>query len=570
GLVTIRDDYVFRSAVTDAERELRATTIAHEMAHMWFGDLVTMRWWDDLWLNESFAEYMGTRVTAEATRFRTAWTTFGMRRKGWGYNADQRPSTHPVAPAAVSDAAEALTNFDGISYAKGASVLRQLTAWVGDAAFLSGVRAHFAGHAYGNATLADLLSALSSASGRDLSGWAHDWLRTAQLNRLRSEVTVDDAGSYADVAIAQTAPASHPTLRPHRIGVGLYDDTADGAVLRERVEVDVLGAHTALPGLTGMRAAHLLLLNDGDLTFAKVRLDPASAAAVPRLLPRLGDPLARAVVWTATTDAVRDAELPVTVLVDLMAAALPGESEVAIVTDTLATGRNLVERYLAGDARRIERARIAGVCDTLVAADPGPSIRLAAMRGLVATTVDAARLRGWLAGDGVPTGIRVDADLRWRIVYRLAILGGADEELIDAELAADRSALGEEWAARSRSARPDIAAKRRAWQILTEDFAASNRLVEATAEAIFQPEQDPVTDPYVERFFAEMPEAARNRTAWTAERAAELAYPRFAVAARTRELAAGLLARDDLVPGLRRAVTDLDDDLRLALAASGR
>jgi aminopeptidase N len=355
GLVTIRDDYVFRSAVTDSERELRATTIAHEMAHMWFGDLVTMRWWDDLWLNESFAEYMGTRVTAEATRFRGAWTTFGMRRKGWGYNADQRPSTHTVAPAAVTDAAEALTNFDGISFAKGASVLRQLTAWVGDEAFLAGVRAHFAGHGYGNATLADLLSELSAASGRDLSGWAHDWLRTAQLNRLRSEVTVDEAGTYADVAITQEAPASHPTLRPHRIGVGLYDDAADDAALRERVEVDVLGARTALPGLTGRRAAGLLLLNDGDLTFAKVRLDPASAASVPRLLPRLGDSLARAVVWTAMTDAVRDAELPVTDLVDPMTAALPGESEVAIVTDMLTTGRNLVERYLAGDARRIER-----------------------------------------------------------------------------------------------------------------------------------------------------------------------------------------------------------------------
>ena len=304
GLVTFRDDYVFRSAVTDTQRELRATTIAHEMAHMWFGDLVTMRWWDDLWLNESFAEYLGTRVTAEATRFGQAWTTFALRRKAWGYAADQRPSTHPVAPEQVADAAEALLNFDGISYAKGASVLRQLVAWLGDEAFLAGLNDHFARHRFGNATLADLLGSMettasarselantavasseTTARGRDLSGWAEAWLRTAQVNTLRAEVTVDAAGRYAEVAIAQTAPPTHPVLRPHRIGVGRY--AVDGTAERFEVDLDPKtdDGRTVLAGLAGEPAAAVLLPNDGDLTFAKIRLDPASADAVPLLLP---------------------------------------------------------------------------------------------------------------------------------------------------------------------------------------------------------------------------------------------------------------------------------------------
>jgi aminopeptidase N len=575
GLVTIRDDMVFRSAVTDAEREQRATTIAHEMAHMWFGDLVTMRWWDDLWLNESFAEYMGTRVTAEATRFREAWTTFGMRRKGWGYAADQRPSTHPVAPTRVADAEEALVNFDGISYAKGASLLRQLVAWVGDEAFLAGVRAHFAAHAFGNATLDDLLAALSAASGRDLSAWAAAWLRTSQVNTLRAAVSVAnggaDGGAYGEVAIEQTAPADHPTLRPHRIAIGLYDRSGDGTVLRDRVEVDLDGPHTPVPALRGQRVADLMVVNDVDLTFAKVRFDPASTAAVPALLPGLGDPLTRAVVWTSTVDGVRDGERPVGSLVDLMAAALPAETEIAVVGDALTVGRDLVERYLDGPARAAARARVAAVCDALATgSEPGGSIQLAGVRGLVATTTDVARLRGWLDGEGVPKGVAVDADLRWRLVHRLAVLGAADEALIDAELAADRSALGEEWAARSRSARPDPAAKARAWHAVFEDLSLSNRLVEAAADGFFQPEQGELTAPYVERYFDDLPAVGRRRTPWLADRVAALAFPRYAVAPRTRELAAALLARDDLVAGLRRWVTDADDDLRLALSARER
>jgi aminopeptidase N len=332
GLILFRDEFIFRSVVTRAQREQRAVVIAHEMAHMWFGDLVTLRWWDDIWLNESFAEYMGWRVAVEATPFVDAWTTFAVGRKGGGYVADQRPSTHPVAPTDVHDTAQALANFDGISYAKGASVLRQMVAWLGDETFLSGVRAYFAAHAFGNATLADLLTALSQSSGRDLGGWAEVWLRRAQLNTLRPQVTLGPDGRYAEVAVVQSAPEEYPTLRPHRIGVGVYD--GDPAVLRQRVEVDldpgVDGGRTTVDALAGVQPGRLLLLNDGDLTFAKVRFDEASRAGLAGVLPRLGDSLARAVVWAAAADATRDAELTAADYLALAVAGLPAESEVAV------------------------------------------------------------------------------------------------------------------------------------------------------------------------------------------------------------------------------------------------
>ncbi|MGB2571803.1 aminopeptidase N [Micromonospora citrea] len=568
GLVTLRDDYIFRSAVTDTQRELRATTIAHEMAHMWFGDLVTMRWWDDLWLNESFAEYLGTRVTAEATRFDRAWTTFAIRRKAWGYTADQRPSTHPVAPEEVADAAEGLLNFDGISYAKGASVLRQLVAWLGDETFLAGLNAHFAAHRFGNATLADLLDALSVAGGRDLTDWAQCWLRRPQVNTLRMETSVDADGRWVSAAVVQTAPEAYPVLRPHRVGVGRY--AADGTVTRIEVDLDpdVDKGRTELAELVGEPATGLLLPNDGDLTFAKIRLDPASADVVPMVLPGLTDQLARALLWGETLDAARDGERPVTALVSLIAAALPAETEVIIAEEVLGLSRGLIDRYLDPLAREAALLRVAGACAALLAGAPaGGSLQLAAARGLIAASTDTGLLAGWLAGDGVPEGLAVDADLRWALLLRLVVLGAAGEPEIAAEAAADRSAVGAERAACCRAALPDADAKRAAWEIVTHSTELSNRLVEATAEGFWQPEQAELTAPYVARYFADMPAAARLRTAWVADGITRLAFPRYAVAQPTRESAATLLARDDLTPGLRRWVTDLDDDMRRALVA---
>ncbi|UQU68695.1 aminopeptidase N [Couchioplanes caeruleus] len=575
GIVVFRDEFIYRSAVTDGQREQRAMVVAHEMAHQWFGDLVTMAWWDDLWLNESFAEYLGTRITAEATRFTETWTTFAMQRKAWGMRADQRPSTHPVAPADVDDTALALLNFDGISYAKGAAVLRQLVAYVGDKAFLAGLNEHFAAHAYGNATLADLLAAVSRASGRDLGGWADVWLRREQVNTLRAEVERTDDGRYEQVTLVQTAPDGHPVLRPHKLCLGLYDRGADGAVTRRRmIEVDVDpetdGARTVIAELAGEPAADLLLVNDGDLAYAKIRLDPESAAAVPAILPLLDDSLARAVLWSGMLDAVTDGERPVAELVTLVLAALPVEREVVIVEDVLRMTRALVDRYPTPEARPAALEMLAQACDRLVAAaEPGSSRQLAGVRGLIGSSVDTARLQGWLDGENVPDGVAVDADLRWLILQRLVVLGAAGPERIEAELARDRSAQGEQAAARCRAALPDPEAKARAWEFVISDPDASNRILEATAQGFWQPEQLPLVEPYAERYFADMPGMLARRTGMSGERLAVTAYPSVVVAERTRELAAGLLGRGDLSAILRRVVTDGDDDVRRALHARG-
>ncbi|MCA2217884.1 aminopeptidase N [Jidongwangia harbinensis] len=572
GLVTFREEFVYRSAVTDSERETRANVVAHEMAHMWFGDLVTMAWWDDLWLNESFAEYMGTRITAEATRFTRTWTTFAMHRVAWGMRSDQRPSTHPVAPTDVADTAAALLNFDGISYAKGAAVLKQLAAWLGDEAFLSGLNEYFATHRFANATLADLLGALSKAAGRDLSGWAEAWLRRAQVNTLRAEVDHAGDGGYAQVAIVQTAPERYPTLRPHRLAIGLYDRAGNGAVeLRRRLELDLDpadGGRTVVPELTGEKVADLLLLNDGGLTYAKIRLDERSTAAVPLLLPHLDDSLARALVWSSTLDAVTDGERPVADLVSLVFAALPVESEVVIVEDVLKMTRGLVDRYATAETRPAALELLAQACDRLLAASAaGSSRQLAAARGLIGATIDVARLRNWLDGAGVPEGLAVDTDLRWLIHYRLAVLGAIGPDQIAAQLDADRSAAGEQAASRCRAALPSAEAKAYAWDQIIRDTTTSTRLLEHAAAGFWQPEQTALTADYVPRYFAEMPDSMRLRSGMSAEALALAAYPRFAVAAETRRLAADLLARPELPAILRRVVTDADDDMRRALAA---
>ncbi|GAA1757530.1 aminopeptidase N [Luedemannella helvata] len=586
GLVAFRDEYVFRAAVTDFERQTRAMIIAHEMAHMWFGDLVTMRWWDDLWLNESFAEYLGYRVAAEATQYTGAWVSFALGRKAWGYRADQRLSTHPIAPERVADTEHALMNFDGISYAKGASVLRQLVAWLGDDAFFAGLREHFQAHAYGNATLADLLAALSASSGRDLTGWARVWLREAQVNTLRPVVELGPDGRYASVEVEQTAPDSHPVLRPHRIGVGVYAMAVDAddpdavhsscaVVLRERHEIDLDpqtdGGRTPVPALTGVAPGDLLLLNDGDLTFAKVRFDAASTAALPRVLPCLVDPLARALAWGAAMDLVRDASLRPGEFVTLAAAGLRAESDVTIYRDVVAFAvGDVARRYVSPSARPAALAALAAACrGALGEAAPGSGLQLAAARGLVAAAGpgDVRLLRDWLSGAATPEGLAMDAELRWLVLGRLAALGDLSAAEIDAEYDRDRSAQGAEHAAACRAARPDPVAKAAAWEIIVADRELSQRLLLATATGFWQADQEELTAPYVARYFAEMPEVATWRTTNVMQELGLTAFPRYAVDEPTLAAARAMLARPDLDPTLRRAAADETDDLARAVAA---
>ncbi|MFI5631018.1 aminopeptidase N [Streptomyces sp. NPDC051664] len=563
--VLIRDTFVFESAPTESDREDRAVVIAHEMAHMWFGNLVTMRWWDDLWLNESFADHMGHRLVTEATRFTGARTSFAAGRKGQGYAADQRTTTHPVvSPAPDLDAAELA--FDRISYFKGSAVLGQLAARLGDTALLDGLRIYFERHAHANATTDDFLAALSLAGGEDLTEWAQAWLHSAQVNTLTPVLTTRD-GRIVSAEILQSAPESHPVLRPHTLEVGLY-----GADEPYRIRVDISGERTALPGLTGRPVPELLLLNDGDLAYAKVRYDATATEALAAQLPRLS-PLNRAMVWGSLLLSVQDGDLPARDYLRLATGLVTTERQVPILSEVLRQARTeIADRYLEPGLRDGALAGLAGSCRTLLTG-PGPAngSRLLVLRTLIDSVTDTSELLGWLNGALLPGAVAAgepDGDLGWRIRHRLAVLGALDEAEIDAAERARPGSQSAGWAATCRAARPSVAGKAAAWEAITTDRSLSHHDVGALAAGFWQPEQSTLTAPYVRRFFIELQSACAGREQLAPALLRDL-YPRYAATADTLRLAGGLLERPDLGALLRRPLSDLTDDLRRVVAARG-
>ncbi|MEV1081759.1 aminopeptidase N [Streptomyces sp. NPDC050211] len=572
GLVTFRDEFVYRSAVTDTERQTRAMVIAHEMAHMWFGDLVTLRWWDDIWLNESFAEYMGYQTLIEATRFTDTWVEFGVTRKAWGYDADQRPSTHPVAPEAVDDTASALLNFDGISYAKGASALRQLVAWLGEKDFLAGINTHFARHKFANAALADFIDSLAATTDRDVHAWADTWLRTTGVDTLTPHITPGDDGTC-------TLTVDHAGSRPHHIAVGLYDlDLTDEGrlTLRERLDLDIPQTDSRP---IGKRPA-LLLLNDGDLSYAKIRFDTGSFQAVHAGLSGLPDPLTRAVVWNALRDAVRDGvsahpgttpepAMPATAYLEAARAHLPRETDLAIVQGVLAFAADqIADRYLTPEQRPAALATLSALCrDLMRRTEDGdhPGLRLIAVRHFIDVAAQPDTIAAWLADGTVPGGPELDPELRWRVLARLAVLGATDESAIAAELDRDPSATGQEGAARCRAALPDPDAKRTAWEAMFATDDLSNYLFKATAQGFWQPEQADLVREYVPRYYADAVAVAARRGPAIAEAAGRWAFPVHAVDADTLRLGETCLRDGDPIPALRRKLVDQLDDLARAL-----
>ncbi|MDQ6875314.1 MAG: aminopeptidase N [Actinomycetota bacterium] len=569
--VTFTDEMVFRSRVTESARRQRAMVMAHEMAHMWFGDLVTLDWWDDIWLNESFAEYMGFLATDEVTRFSGSWTEFAGKVKEWGYRQDQQPTTHPVS-GPVADTDSALLNFDGISYAKGASVLKQLVAWLGFDAFLAGVRSYFAKHAYGNASLPDFLAALEESSGRDLTEWARVWLQTAQVNTLRAEVAEDSAGRYTSAAIVQSAPVDHPTLRPHRLALGLYDREGTKLIRRERVELDVAGARTEVAELADGPVADLLLVNDDDLTWAKVRLDARSLATVlDGAMGRLEDSLPRALLWSAVWDLVRDAELPAGAYLRLVGDSAAAEPVVGVAESLVLHCRAALDIFGA-PAARADRLRdvAANWRECLLAATPGGDLQLAfgrAYAGAASSPAETDEVRGWLAGTGVPPRLVLDADLRWLVVRRLAVLGAIDEPAIAAEYDRDTTSAGAQAAATARASLPAPAAKAAAWSALLDSDTLSNHMVTATARGFWFPEQMDLGRPYVEEYFARIPQVWHERTAEIALLLTRLLFPAVLVEPDTLDQVERTLSRGSLDPRLRRQLREQEADLRRALVA---
>ncbi|MGB7983430.1 MAG: aminopeptidase N, partial [Candidatus Nanopelagicales bacterium] len=485
--VTIMEDYIFRSRVTEVAYEQRANTILHELAHMWFGDLVTMRWWNDLWLNESFAEWASHHAMVSATDYTEAWATFGNLRKTWAYRQDQLPSTHPIATE-MGDLETVKLNFDGITYAKGASALRQLVAWVGEDEFFTGLRAYFATHKWGNTELRDLLTELEATSGRDLQEWTGQWLQTSGVNLLRPDVTVAPDGSYARVAITQEPPTAPPGLPPilrnHRLRIGLYDLVEGRLTRTEQIELDVVGERTEVPALTGRRPADLLLLNDDDLTFAKIRLSPRSLATAIENLGALEQPMARQLIWGAAWDMLRDAEISTGDYLGMAHSGLPTESDVGVLQKVLAQARTAIDMYASPGHRPAYRQRLAAAEHAaLLGADPGSDHQLAharALLGLAHTDEQIALLAGLREGSTTVEGLVIDTDLRWSLLIRLVALGRAGAAEIAAELARDDTASGRRSATAAQAVTPTPQAKTAAWESSMHDRGLPNAMVEAT------------------------------------------------------------------------------------------
>ncbi len=585
GCVTFVEAYIFRSRVTDFAREARGETILHEMAHMWFGDLVTMRWWDDLWLNESFATWAGTLAQAEATRWASAWTTFAQLYKAWAYRQDQLPSTHPIA-ADIPDIAAVEVNFDGITYAKGASVLKQLVAYVGRENFLDGVRKYFAAHAWGNATLADLLAALEETSGRDLAAWSAEWLQTAGVNTLRPSYSVDADGRFTEFAVEQEAAATHPVLRSHRIAIGLYDQTEAGLVRRQRVETDVAGPRTVVPELAGQPRPDLVLVNDDDLTYAKIRLDDhslgtlvgpgGSGGSSPRASSSIGaftESLPAALCWSAAWDMVRDGEMAARDYVRLVLSGILSVADISVVQTLLRQAGQAVRRFADPGWREAGLALMAGTLrDLLHDAPAGSDTQLAYVRafaGVAISADDLALLAGLLDGSVVLDGLSVDTDLRWSLLWRLVSCGTRDENEIDAELARDATDAGERHAAACRAAIPTAEAKQQAWEAMMGG-ELTLAMFRAVLTGFADPDQLELLAPYREKYFEVAGDVWRNWSSAMAQDFVSGIYAVCPISPETVEMTDAYIRATDPLAALRRLLIEGRDDVLRALRCQAR
>ena len=573
GCVTFLEDMIFRSRVTDAAYEQRANTILHEMAHMWFGDLVTMTWWDDLWLNESFAEWAAHYANVNATRYVDAWTSFSNQRKAWAYRQDQLPSTHPIA-ADMVDLDSVRVNFDGITYAKGASALRQLVAWVGEPEFLAGVHNYFVKHAWGNTQLSDLLSELEATSGRDLSGWTDEWLRTSGVNLIRPQFELASDGTYSDFTITQEPPSAPaglpPTLRSHRMAIGLYDLVAGQLTRRERFELDVVGASTKVPALVGVKQPALLLLNDDDLTFAKVRLDEKSWRTAVEHLGVVDSSLARAIIWGAAWDMTRDAEVSTGDFLALVLSGIGQESDIGVVQGVLRQLKSAIDQFAAPANRSGYLEQLAnGVLGFAQDSEPGSDHQLAFARVFNSCATTSAHLdivAGLLDGSITWSGLKIDTDLRWSLLQRLVVTGRLAEEAIEAELRSDDTATGRRQAAVAFAARPTMVAKELAWADIIERTELPNAILEATIGGFVQPDQVELLVDYRTKYFAALPQVWAKRTMETSQSITMGLYPAFLVDEETLAQTDAFLA-GELNSALRRLVGEGRDGIERALRA---
>jgi aminopeptidase N len=573
GAVTFTETYVFRSKVTDAVRERRVVTILHELAHMWFGDLVTMRWWNDLWLNESFAEYMSTLATAEATEWKEAWTTFAAMEKSWAYRQDQLPSTHPIV-ARINDLEDVQVNFDGITYAKGASVLKQLVAWVGQDEFMKGVAAYVNKHQFSNTELNDLMVELEKTSGRDLTTWSELWLETAGVNTLRPVIAYDENDEITSFAVAQEAPLDYPTIRPHRLAIGFYDLEGDKLVRTYRVELDVDGESTPVPELVGRSRPALVLLNDDDLAYAKVRLDGYSLDTALDSLAAIESPLARSLVWGSAWDATRDAETRPRDFVRLVLGNIATETESTTIRTVLGQLVLTATNYVAPDARD---AVIEDAANTLwrlaLDAAPGSDAQFQFVKffaALAATDEQLENVAHLKNGTVVLEGLDIDTDLTWELLIALVAGGKAGEAEIDATLEADSTASGQQSAAHARAAIPTAEGKAAAFASLVDVDTAPNAIVRATGLGFQRGTDKALFAPLVERYFASLQSLWESRSYAIASSVINGLYPAALADQSLRDATQAWLDANSEPPALRRIVIENLAGVDRALAAQKR
>ena len=526
GCVTHRDDYIFRSRPVEARVERRAVTILHELAHMWFGDMVTMTWWNDLWLNESFAEFTSTLATAEITRWDEAWTTFQTLEKGWAYNQDQLSSTHPVA-AEINDLHDVEVNFDGITYAKGASVLAALVGYVGRENFFAGIQRYLSAHAYSNAELGDLLRELEAVSGRDLSSWTRLWLQEAGVTTLRLEVVTDADGVITQAAVRQEIPADSPaSLRPHRVAIGSYSPTGRGADTHlertDRIELDVDGELTQVPELVGAKRADVLVLNDDDLTYAKVRLDEESLSHGLTHIEAFAESLPRSIVLASAWDMVRDGELAASHFLNAALQALDVEEHSSVIQGLLGRITTCLSAFLPPAVRR---DLAPGTADRLLelarAAQAGSDKQLQLVRAVAAHAVTGEQLdvvAGFLEGTSALEGLDVDQDLRWDLLTGLVAAGRFGEERIHTEETRDRTTTGRERAAEARAAIPTPEAKKATWRALVDDSSMPNETQVRVLRGLTSVERRPdLLVPFVSEYVEAIDSLWSSRTFHMAE-----------------------------------------------------
>ncbi|MGN8131495.1 aminopeptidase N [Paenarthrobacter sp. 22069] len=571
GAVTILEGYVFRSKVTGAQIERRAITVLHELAHMWFGDLVTMRWWNDLWLNESFAEYMSHLAAVEATSFTSAWTTFASVEKSWAYRQDQLPTTHPIF-AEIKDLQDVEVNFDGITYAKGASVLRQLVAWVGPEQFMAGVREYFAKHSWHNTELRDLLVELEKASGRDLDDWGRQWLETAGVNTLAPELDVDADGKLRSFAILQSAVPEWPTIRPHRLAVGFYNLDGGRLTRVHREELDVDGERTEVPALTGLDQPDLILINDDDLAYAKVRLDPKSLATATAHLKDFADSLPRTLVWNSAWDAARDGETPARKYVELILSNVAAETDSSVILVQLRQLATTLNFYVAEEHREATAVSAVDRLWDLASKVPGGSdaqlqfVKSFALLARSASQLD--RVAGLLDGSAVLDGLTVDQDLRWELVASLVAGGRMGQDGIDTELQRDNTSSGQNAAALAKAAIPTPEAKAAAWESIVVKGELSNALQGSAVTGFMRVLDRSLLEPYSEKYFAAVPGIVATRTHALAQQIVVGLYPALLTSQATIDRTDGFLA--SLPPesaALRRMMLENRDGVARALRA---